>query len=114
MSSVDHALGRVLEGIKALNGVALVTADHGNCEEMFQKNAKTGAIAMGEDGLPKVKTSHTTNPVPFSLYDPHHQVTTPFRNELGEAGLGNLAATVFDLLGYRAPEDYLPSLLASR
>ena len=57
-----------------------------------------------------MKTSHTLNPVPFYLYAPTHP-------ELGLAsgvaapGLGNIAATTLDLLGFEAPEGYLPSLV---
>jgi 2,3-bisphosphoglycerate-independent phosphoglycerate mutase len=109
---VDWALGRLLAGVEALGGVALVTADHGNCEEMYSRD-KGGRFDCGPDGLPKAKTSHTTNPVPLSLFDPTQAAATVGR-QLKSPGLGNLAATVCELLGYAPPEGYLPSLLVPR
>ena len=110
--SLDLSLGRLLEGIKALGGTALVTADHGNCEQMFEQNAKTGALILGEDGRPKPKTSHTLFPVPLSLYDPHRIVGGRLEGtQVPAPGLANLPATVMDILGFEAPEDFEPSLL---
>jgi 2,3-bisphosphoglycerate-independent phosphoglycerate mutase len=110
MECVDLVLGRLLRGVAALDGVALVTADHGNCDEMFQKT-KAGDFALRADGQPKARTSHTLNPVPCSLFDPRGQA--PGLRAVPNAGLANLAATVMGLLGFAAPEDYAPSLLSS-
>ena len=68
VESVDQSLARLLACIKELGGVALVTADHGNCEEMYMRD-KTGAFTLNDDGTPRARTSHTTHPVPLSLYD---------------------------------------------
>lgn len=107
---VDHCLGRLLEGIKRHRGVALITADHGNCDEMFMR-AKGGEFQRDGRGAPVMRTSHTLNPVPLSLYDPFGQAPALGRH-IAEPGLGHIAATVTELLGYRPAAEHLPSLLA--
>jgi 2,3-bisphosphoglycerate-independent phosphoglycerate mutase len=52
VETVDECLGRVLEAVRERGGTAVVTADHGNCDEMLE-----------EDGSPD--TAHSLNPVPF-------------------------------------------------
>lgn len=111
MESVDLVLGRLLKGIEALNGVALVTADHGNCDEMIQRT-KDGAFEHRADGSFKALTSHTLNPVPCSLFDPHGRA--PGLRMVPNAGLANVPATIMNLLGYAAPDDYMASLLGRR
>ncbi|MEZ4463371.1 MAG: 2,3-bisphosphoglycerate-independent phosphoglycerate mutase [bacterium] len=105
---VDWALGRLLRGISALGGVALVTADHGNCDEMFQRH-KDGSLDAS-----RPRTSHTLNAVPLSLFDPHGVVPAALAAGEGRPGLANVAATVLDLLGFSAPDGYAPSLLRPR
>ena len=62
----------------------------------------------GGERLPK--TSHTLSPVPFAIFDPgfadDYEMDPP-----ADAGLSHVAATVLNLLGYRAPDDYQPSLI---
>ncbi|MGC6418030.1 MAG: 2,3-bisphosphoglycerate-independent phosphoglycerate mutase [Bradymonadia bacterium] len=111
MQSVDTAVGRLLDGVKRAGGLALIMADHGNCEEMFERNKKTGDIALRADGQPKPKTSHTLNPVPFVIYDPAQQIKVDLDMAIANAGLANVAATTLELLGFAPPEDYAPSLL---
>jgi 2,3-bisphosphoglycerate-independent phosphoglycerate mutase len=112
MQAVDHSVGRLLEGVKQLGGVALVVADHGNCEEMYERDKKSGTFRRRPDGTFTPRTSHTINPVPFCLYDPHGHVPVGLTSLKPGLGLGNLAATTLDLLGYAAPGDYEPSLLS--
>ena len=109
VEAVDLVLGRLLPVIKQLGGVALITADHGNAEEMFEID-KQGGVKM-ESGKPKAKTSHTLNPVPFIIYDPAHAGRYVVRSEIAKPGLAHIAATVLDLMGYQAPEGYEPSLI---
>ncbi len=106
---VDLALGRLLPVIARLGGVALITADHGNADEMYEIDKK-GGVKM-ENGRPKAKTSHTLNPVPFIIYDPAHAGTYALRTDLAKPGLANIAATALDLMGYQAPVGYEPSLI---
>jgi 2,3-bisphosphoglycerate-independent phosphoglycerate mutase len=109
VEAVDLVLGRLLPVIKKLNGVALITADHGNADEMYEVDKK-GAVKM-ENGKPKAKTSHTLNPVPFIIYDPAHTGSYVLRSDIAKPGLANIAATALDLMGYQAPQGYEPSLI---
>ncbi len=106
---VDLCVGRILEAVKAAGGVALVTADHGNADEMYAHDKK-GKIAYTADGQPERKTSHTLNPVPFYLYDPVGSARYEIAKREG-AGLANVAATILDFLGFVAPAGYAPSLV---
>jgi 2,3-bisphosphoglycerate-independent phosphoglycerate mutase len=107
---VDLALARLLPVIKELGGVAIVTADHGNADEMYEMDKK-GGVKM-ENNRPKAKTSHTLNQVPAIIYDP--QFTGEYRLDASVAkpGLANVAATSLFLMGYQAPEGYERSILA--
>lgn len=110
VEAVDLQLTRLLPVIKELQGALLVLADHGNADEMYERNKKSGKVELDAQGKPKAKTSHTLNPVPCFLYAPSAPGLR-FSGGLPQAGLGNVAATVLHLLGYAPPADYLPSLL---
>ena len=100
MEAVDRALAKLLAVIEELEGVLVYTADHGNVEVMFTE----------KDGVRAPKTSHTLNPVPLAIVDPANDHTYRLA-DLQDAGLGNVAATLLNLLGFEAPEGYLPSLI---
>lgn len=108
VEAVDEALGRVLPVIKEMGGIALITADHGNSDEMFeldeQGNPKT------ENGRIKPRTSHTLNPVPFIIYDPSYDGEYQLA-DVNKPGLSNIAATCMQLLGFDPPAEYDPSLI---
>ena len=112
VSAVDLCLGRLLDAVARLDGLALVTADHGNADEMFNRDKKTGEIARNADGTPIAKTSHTLNPVPIWLFDPRDEGVLDLDGS--NPGLSNVAATVLGLLGFEAPEGYDASLLQIR
>jgi len=110
IEAVDLALGRLLAAVDAAGGVALVTADHGNADEMFELDKKTGQAKTNKDGSFKAKTAHTLNPVPLILYDN----VTGDRLALKQtetAGLSNLAATTANLLGFEKHPSWDESLL---
>lgn len=113
IEAVDLQIGRLLPVIRALDGALLITADHGNADEMYERDKKSGAILKDAEGGLRKKTSHTLNPVPCFLYAPSHPELR-FADGHPDAGLGNIAATVLMLLGFEAPADYLPSLLTSK
>ncbi len=109
--TVDLCIGRLLHAIDDAGAIAIITADHGNLDEMFEKDAKSGAIKIDKKtGKPQPKTSHTLNPVPFIIYDP--QFNGEYKLTLHkEQGLANVAATLCTLLGFNPPEEYYPSLV---
>jgi 2,3-bisphosphoglycerate-independent phosphoglycerate mutase len=109
VEAVDLCLARLLPVVAELDGIALITADHGNADEMYEIDKK-GAVKM-EGGRPKAKTSHTLNAVPFIVYDPRFAGEYALTPPGGTPGLANVAGTALDLLGYRAPEEYAPSLI---
>ena len=102
VEAVDLALKRLLPVIDKLGGVAIITADHGNSDEMYELDKK-GEPKTHPDGSFKAKTSHTLNPVPFIFYD--NQSKGALGIKQGKTfGLSNLASTTVNLLGLRAPE----------
>jgi len=103
MSTVDLCLARLLPVLDAMGGVALITADHGNADEMYEVDKKTGQPGKHPDGSFKAKTSHTLNPVPFILYDNQTKGKLDLIHG-NDFGLSNVAATVVNLLGFQPPE----------
>jgi 2,3-bisphosphoglycerate-independent phosphoglycerate mutase len=109
VEAVDLQIGRLVRAIARLEGALIVTADHGNCDEMYEHDAR-GEIARDTDGRPVVKTSHSLNRVPFYVFAPGAPVRLDPR--VARPGLANLAGTLLQLLGFERPEGYAPSLLA--
>ena len=100
VEAVDTQLGRVIDAIQAVGGACLITADHGNAEEMIVR----------ETNLPM--TAHTTNPVPCVLVTPPD---SPFGGRPLRDGLvlSTVAPTLLDLLELPAPPSMTtPSLLS--
>ena len=109
VEAVDICLGRLLPVIDALNGVAIITADHGNADEMYEVDKKTKKPILLKNGNFKTKTSHTLNPVPCLLYD--NVSGGKLALKPGDYGLSNIAATHANLLGLEAPEIWDKSIL---
>ena len=109
VEGVDQALGRILPEVLAKKGCLIVTADHGNAEDMVQRDTSQQPL-KGADGKLQPRTSHSLNPVPFFLVEGDGR-SFSLRDDLAHAGLANVAATLLELLGYQPPEDYEPSLL---
>lgn len=85
VETVDTCVGKVVDAIKEMGGVALITADHGNADKM-----------VAEDGSPF--TAHTTNPVPFCVVN--------YDCELREGGrLADIAPTMLQIMGLEQPEE---------
>ena len=101
VETVDKCVGELLAVIKETGGLAVITADHGNADEMFTIDKK---------GAKSVKTAHSLNPVPFIIYDPQYQEEYRMAN-IKDKGLSNIAATLLNLLGYEKPEEYDLSLI---
>jgi 2,3-bisphosphoglycerate-independent phosphoglycerate mutase len=84
VETADACLGKVVAAVEKEGGVALITADHGNAEQMLEPDGRSP------------HTAHTTNPVPFVLTDP--EVTL---RDTGE--LSDLVPSVLDFLGFKQP-----------
>ena len=110
VEAVDTALGRLRERVEALGGVLIVTADHGNADDMWTRGKKGEPLRLA-DGSPQPKTSHTLAPVPLTIADYRKDCPWQLRSDLPQAGLANVAATVIELLGFQPPSDYEPSLI---
>ena len=85
VTTVDECVGRVVDATLAMGGIAMVTADHGNAEQMKQP-----------DGSPM--TAHTTNPVPFILCGADSELRADGR-------LADIAPTILDVMGLACPEE---------
>ncbi len=113
VEAVDLELARILPVIDALGGVALITADHGNADEMYELDKKTKQPAQHADGSFKAKTAHTLNPVPLILYDNVSGGKLGLK-QTPTAGLSNIAATTANLLGLEKHSKWDESLLEIR
>ncbi len=111
VEALDLQLARLLKVIDELHGVAIITADHGNADEMYELDKKTKQIKYNKDGSAKAKTSHTLNPVPCILYDNFYQDAYTVKADCATFGLSNVAATTVALLGYCAPKMWDESLI---
>ena len=110
VESVDIALKRILPAIDAVGGMAIITADHGNAEEMYEL-AKDGTPKADKDGRIKAKTSHTLNPVPCIFYDNTENKDKYEVVDSDSYGLANIAATIADLLGVEKPDCWESSMI---
>lgn len=100
VETVDICLGRLLRSVMDAEGVAIITADHGNADCMWRE----------KDGIRVPMVAHTRNPVPFVIRDFSKRNQFSLSN-IHNRGLTNVAATICNLLGYEAPPEYDPSLI---
>ncbi len=101
VEAVDRALGRILRAVESAGGSALITADHGNAEEML----------VGDH---EACTRHSINPVPCVLFDPGYDGGYRLRQQEeadGRLGLSNLAATICTMMGIAPLEQFDPGLI---
>ncbi len=110
LEALDLQLGRILPVVDKVGGVAVITADHGNADEMAEFDKKTKSVKRNKDGSMKAKTSHTLNPVPCIIYDNKYASSYKVKSD-GNYGLSNVAATVVNLLGFDAPEMWDESII---
>ncbi len=107
VEAVDAAVGRIVAAVEAAGGAALITADHGNAEEMM----------VHTDHGDEPCTRHSTNPVPCILFDAawrggyHLRQPRPDDDVQHTPGLSHLAATLFVMLGMPPPADMNPPLI---
>jgi len=107
VEAVDAAVGRIVAAVEAAGGAALITADHGNAEEMM----------VHTDHGDEPCTRHSTNPVPCILFDAawrggyHLRQPRPDDDVQHTPGLSHLAASLFVMLGMPPPADMNPPLI---
>ncbi|MBI3117591.1 MAG: 2,3-bisphosphoglycerate-independent phosphoglycerate mutase [Candidatus Hydrogenedentes bacterium] len=100
VEAVDLGLSRLLPVIEKARGMAVITADHGNADLLFTvKNGKR-----------EPHVAHTLNPVPLIIKN-YSGVNCWTLGQTANPGLSNVAATLTNLLGYRKPSEYDPSLI---
>lgn len=109
MEAMDLSIERIRQAVEAAGGVLILTADHGNADDMYE-HEKSGAVKKNEDGTPKAKTAHSLNPVPGVIWDPTFEGEYEFTSKEG-LGISSIAATCINLLGFDAPDDYDESLV---
>ncbi len=110
MEALDLQLARILAVLDKVGGVALITADHGNADEMYEMD-KSGNPKVDKNGKYKAKTSHTLNRVPCIIYDNVNNGAYTVKADEGKFGLSNVAATMVNLLGYEAPDMWDESII---
>lgn len=109
MEGMDIQIGRIWEAVKAAGGIMVVTADHGNADDMYE-HGKDGSLKKRADGEPKSKTSHSLNPVPCIICDADYK--GEYSKDLKEGlGISSIAATCMTLLGFVPPADYDSSVV---
>ncbi len=97
VEAVDIALARVLKVADEYGVTVLITADHGNADEMLEKNKK---------GDLQVRTAHSLNPVPFIIYSKNK-----YELKDGNFGLANVAPTVATIFGIEPYDSWEESLI---
>lgn len=111
MEALDLQLKRIIDAVDKLKGIALITADHGNADEMYEVDKK-GNLKTDKNGNFKAKTSHTLNPVPCILYDNFYRDAYDVKADEGRFGLSNVAATMVNFMGYEAPSVWDESMIS--
>ena len=114
MEALDLQLARILKVVDELEGAAIITADHGNADEMAEIDKKTGAPKLSKDGSMKAKTSHTLNPVPCIIYDNFTKDAYTVKEAKPSFGLSNVAATTAVLLGYKPAPEWDEALIETK
>ncbi|GMY25758.1 2,3-bisphosphoglycerate-independent phosphoglycerate mutase [Fagus crenata] len=108
--AADEAVKMILDAIEQVGGIYVVTADHGNAEDMVKRN-KSGQPLLDKNGNIQILTSHTLQPVPIAIGGPGLAPGVRFRKDVPTGGLANVAATVMNLHGFEAPSDYETTLI---
>ena len=105
VETIDAALDSIVSTIDEMKGLLVITADHGNADQMLIQNS---------NGTMEINTKHSLNPVPFMIFDPLYNGDyhlKPFGEDFNN-NLSNVAATNFILLGQSVPDDLAPPLFA--
>lgn len=108
----DAKVQELVDTVNELGGIYLITADHGNADDMVQRNKKTKEPAKNpETGENLALTSHTLAPVPVLIGGSGLPEGIKFKEGLEDAGLANVTGTIMNLMGYETPEGWEESLI---
>jgi 2,3-bisphosphoglycerate-independent phosphoglycerate mutase len=110
VESVDLSLGRLMKVAAAVGATLVISADHGNADEMFQLDGQGVPEIDPDTGATILKTSHSLNPVPVHVYDPTNSIPMRLNNDQ-DLGISSLAATCIKLLGFEPPIEYDPAVI---
>jgi 2,3-bisphosphoglycerate-independent phosphoglycerate mutase len=111
VETVDLCVRRLVNAVKKAKGILVVSADHGNSDDMYECNYKTGETIYDErTGEPKPRTAHSLNPVFAYVYEPTGKIVMKLSAHK-DLGISSLAATCLKLLGFEPPEDYKQSIV---
>lgn len=113
VEATDLCVGRLMEAIREAGGILVLTADHGNADEMYERNKKGQVVIDERTGKPKAKTSHSLNPVPCFVWDPAGAAKVRLSDAAKKGGLGitSLTGTCLKLLGFEPPAGYDPAIV---
>ena len=116
MNTIDLMLNRLLSACKKNDTILMITADHGNCEEMFHAKEKEYPLWQTSYQItpPPMKTSHTLSKVPFIVFDPKQEKTGYNSSTLLDGktySLANIANTILQLMGIQTHPHFEPSIL---
>ena len=91
--AVDDCLGKIIKSVKGRGGALIVTADHGNCEQMW------------DEEIDEPHTAHTLNRVPVLLADFNDNHNADSKHKIQDGKLADLAPTMLELLGIPQPAE---------
>lgn len=111
LETVDQCVGQIVQAAQETNCILLVTADHGNADEVYQWDKKKKIYKKDAHNQYIVSTSHSLNPVPFCLVDPQHEWSLLGESGTNLGGLAQIGGTILELCGLEVPSHYLPSLV---
>ncbi|MFT5684249.1 MAG: 2,3-bisphosphoglycerate-independent phosphoglycerate mutase [Myxococcota bacterium] len=113
---LDACVARLEAAVREAGGILLITADHGNADEMFQVDKKTGEYVTAPDGTRRPSTSHSRNPVPLILLDTASEwaLTQPTADAEVVGSIARIGATILSLCGLTPPEVYEDTLVQKR
>ncbi len=108
---VDQNLAQLVDFITQRRGAVIITADHGNADDMGERDKSTGALKRDDMGRMIPKTSHSLNQVPFCVALHDEDQARYQLKAIANPGLGNIAGSAATLLGYELPDFFLPGLI---
>ncbi len=112
VETVDLCVGRLIKAVERAKGILILSADHGNSDDMYEHDKKSGEVKLDERGRLQTKTAHSLNPVPVFIYDASEKANFKLSGEQ-YLGISSLAATSIVALGFTPPEDYTPSIVTT-